>query len=271
MCSTEQQTIVLGDCLVQMAELEAGSIDVICSSPPYNLNIAYNSYIDRKPREQYLLWLRDVARAMCRVLKDGGSLFLNVGASNADPWLSHDVAAVFRDYLVLQNHIVWVKSISIGDDTFGHFKPITSERFLNHNHEAIFHFSHTGHTPLDRLGVGVPFKDKSNIARRGHAQDKRCAGDVWFIPYDTVRSKRQKFNHPAGFPVALAKRCIMLHGVTPELIVLDPFAGTGSTLVAAAELGCQGIGFEIDPVYVKAAMERLLGVAPGRVWPTADC
>ncbi|MNT56683.1 Modification methylase DpnIIB [compost metagenome] len=102
----------------------------------------------------------------------------------------------------------------------------------------------------------MPFKDKSNIGRWGHARDKRCAGNVWFIPYKTVNSKAEKFNHPAGFPIELAERCIKLHGIE-DAIVLDPFLGAGSTLVAAARLGCEGIGFEIDPVYAAAAVSRL--------------
>src|SRR3954468_10590142 len=137
-----------------------------------------------------------------------------------------EVAGALRDVFVLQNHILWVKSISIGDTTVGHFKPITSRRYLNHNHEAIFHFTKTGAVELDRLAIGEPFKDKSNIVRWGHKRNRRCAGDVWFIPYPTVRSKAQKFDHPAGFPVALPERCIRLHGVRSAR-VLDPFLGTG--------------------------------------------
>ena len=102
--------------------------------------------------------------------------------------------------------------------------------------------------------MGVPFKDKSNIARWGHKRDRRCAGNVWFIPYDTVRSKAQKYDHPAGFPVELPNRCIKLHGVK-NATVLDPFAGTGTTLVAAEALRCTGIGIELDRHYAEKAIE----------------
>jgi site-specific DNA-methyltransferase (adenine-specific) len=80
---------------------------------------------------------------------------------------------------------------------------------------------------------------------------------VWFIPYDTVQSKAEKFDHPAGFPVELPARCIKLHGLRPDLMVLDPFLGTGTTLVAAQALGCRSIGIEIDRKYVEIAMQRL--------------
>jgi site-specific DNA-methyltransferase (adenine-specific) len=245
-----------GDCIATLRGLPEASVDVIVTSPPYNLGIAYKTYDDRLPRADYLKWLREVGQGLARVLKKDGSFFLNVGSSSADPWIQMDVAGAFREQFVLQNHIVWAKSVAIGDDTVGHFKPINSRRFLNHNHEAVFHFSHAGAVAIDRLAIGVPFKDKTNIARWGHSQDRRCAGNVWFIPYQTVQSKSQKFNHPAGFPVDLPKRCLQLHGV-PDAVVLDPFLGAGTTLIAAERLGMRGIGIEIDPHYVEIAQERL--------------
>ena len=251
-----RQTIFQGDCLTRLGAIRDGSVDVVVTSPPYNIGINYRSYEDRMPRDMYLAWLAEIGRELFRVLAEGGSFFLNVGGTGSDPWLVMDVAGAFRGVFQLQNHITWVKSLAIGDDTLGHFKPITSRRFLNNNHETIFHFTKSGHTEIDRLAIGVPFKDKSNIARWGHANDKRCSGNVWFIPYETVRTKAQKFNHPAGFPVALPDRCIRLHGSGP-LVVLDPFLGTGTTLVAAQRLGCDGIGIEIDAGYVSAAITRL--------------
>lgn len=254
--TVENQTIMIGDCLLRMAELADQSIDLVVTSPPFNIGIKYGLYDDNQPRSQYLQSLRAIGNQIHRVLKPSGSLFLNVGSSNVDPWVLFDVAGVFRDLFVLQNHIIWIKSISIGDDTTGHFKPINSSRFLNHNHEAIFHFSKTGHVPIDRLAIGVPFKDKNNIRRRNHAADRRCAGNCWFVPYPTVNSKARKFDHPCGFPVELVKRCIRLHGVT-NAVVLDPFLGAGTSLVAAWELGCVGFGVELDPVYAAAALTRL--------------
>tara|TARA_B100002003_G_scaffold249527_2_gene286090 strand:- start:2628 stop:3386 length:759 start_codon:yes stop_codon:yes gene_type:complete len=248
--------VILGDCLEVLRTLPSSSIDLVITSPPYNIGVAYRSYNDRLPREGYLDWLREVGAEVARVLHDDGSLFLNVGSTNADPWIAMDVAGAFRSSMTLQNNITWVKSLSIGEDTFGHFKPISSKRFLNNNHESIFHFTKSGAVYVDRLSVGVPFKDKSNIARWGHKRDRRCAGNVWFIPYDTVRSKAQKFDHPAGFPVGLPERCIRLHGVE-DAVVLDPFLGAGSTLVAAARTGCTGIGIEIDSDYAATSVRRL--------------
>ena len=251
-----KQTVLQGDCLKALQRLSASSVDVIVTSPPYNIGVAYKSYDDNRPRTAYLSWLKKVSKQLSRVLKPDGSFFLNVGSTNADPWVSMDVAGAFRKDFVLQNHITWAKSLSIREDSFGHFKPITSRRYLNQNHESIFHFTKTGAVPVDRLAVGVPFKDKTNIARWGHTADKRCGGNVWFIPYKTVKSKAQKFDHPAGYPVDLPMRCMMLHG-KPEMVVLDPFVGAGTTLVAAERLGHTGFGIDVDPAYIATSVARL--------------
>lgn len=252
----DRQTLLVGDCLTHLAALATASVDVIVTSPPYNLGAAYHLYRDNLPRAAYLAWLRQVGTHLARVLKPDGACFLNAGSSNVDPWLVADIGAVFRDLLTLQNHIIWVKSIAIESITSGHFKPITSKRFLNHNHETIYHFSHTGRVPVDRLAIGEPYMDKGNIKRRNHAQDRRCAGNIWFMPYRTVQSKADKYHHPAGFPIELPLRCLRLHGVA-DALVLDPFMGTGTTLVAAHRLGHRGIGIELDPVYAQTALHRL--------------
>ena len=245
-----------GDCLDVLAAMPEASVDVVVTSPPYNLGIAYTLYGDRREEADYLEWMVRVAAALRRVLRPDGSLFLNVAGSSTQPWLPFELMVRLRSLFALQNHIAWIKSIAVGDDSVGHFKPIPGERFLHRNHEHIFHLTLNGDVRLDRLGVGVPFKDKSNIARRGHAQDRRCRGDTWFIPYETVRSKAQKFSHPGTFPLDLPRWCIRLHG-KPGAVVLDPFCGAGTTLVAAVEEGCTALGIELDPDYVATAEARL--------------
>jgi site-specific DNA-methyltransferase (adenine-specific) len=186
------------------------------------------------------------------------SFFLNMGSSNIDPWVSYDVANQARDLFHLQNNIAWVKSVSIGENTYGHFKPINSNRFINHTFEHIFHFTKDGNVPVDRLAVGVPYADKSNIKRwKGVKADKRCKGNTWFIPYKTIRLKTQKGTHPAIFPEELVENCFKLHGFNDKTVVLDPFLGTGTTLVVAKRLGISGIGMDIDKDYIRFAETRL--------------
>ena len=251
-----RQALLTGDCLQLIPTLEAGSVDVVVTSPPYNLDLRYASYQDSLPEQAYLDWLVSVAAALRGVLKPEGSFFLNISGSSSRPWLPFELIVRLRPLFVLQNHIAWIKSIATPGDSIGHYKPVGGARFLNHAHEHIFHLTLTGSVPLDRLAIGVPFKDKSNIARRGHARDLRCRGNTWFIPYDTVQSRAQKWHHPGTFPVDLPRWCIRLHG-QPDPLVLDPFVGTGTTLVAAHREGARGIGIDMDPAYIAIARERL--------------
>jgi site-specific DNA-methyltransferase (adenine-specific) len=256
----------LGDCVAGMRKLPAESVDLVMTSPPYNIDIAYSKYADDLTRDKYLEWSLTWASEVKRVLKPDGSFFLNVGASPSNPMLPHELVLKLRALFVLQNTIHWIKSITVkikkGDEvSAGHFKPINSQRFITDCHEYIFHLTKTGNVKLDRLAVGVEYSDKSNIARWGHTggNDKRCRGNNWFIPYETIMSRDKERPHPATFPVALAAQCINLHGLQPEMVVLDPFLGIGSSALAARECDAgKFIGFEMDGQYLKEAKARLL-------------
>lgn len=259
----------LGDCLERLPRLAPGSIDAVVTSPPYNLGIKYRTYEDTLPRDEYLQWTDRWVREVARVLAPGGSLFLNVGAKPKDPWVAMDIARAVRPHLYLQNTIHWVKSIVIEqnaagaganlarDLAVGHYKPINSARFLNDCHEFIFHFTPSGETPLDRTSIGVAYQDQSNVARwQSAAGNRRCRGNAWFLPYDTINSREKDRPHPASFPVRLPEYCLRLHGVDRVKRVLDPFTGIGTTAVACARLGLDFVGIELDRGYLDVAIER---------------
>ena len=257
----------LGDCVEILATLETGSVSAIMTSPPYNLGVRYRSYADTLPRARYLEWTGAWIAAARRVLNDAGSLFLNVGAKPTDPWTAMDVAQAARPHLELQNTIHWVKSIAIDADAgsdvpvaVGHYKPINSERFVNDCHEFIFHFTPSGRTPLDRTAIGVPYQDQSNVTRwRAAARNVRCRGNTWFIPYETIQNRDKDRPHPATFPPRVPEYCFRLHGVDRIAVAMDPFLGLGSSAIAAARLGVNFIGIEMDPHYLHEAIARVRG------------
>jgi site-specific DNA-methyltransferase (adenine-specific) len=266
-------TFYLGDCLKVLPNLVAGSIGVIVTSPPYNIGVDYRTYEDDMPRSEYLTWTERWTRAAARAMNPEGSLFLNVGAKPTDPWVPLEVAQVARHHFKLQNTIHWVKSIAIDRDAaganaglekdlaVGHYKPINSERFINDCHEFIFHFTPGGRTRLDRRAVGVPYQDKSNIKRWGATgeakEDKRCRGNTWFIPYETIQSRDRDRPHPASFPPKVPEQCIRLHGLERAGTVMDPFLGLGNTAIAAARLGLDFVGIEMDEHYLGEAIRRI--------------
>jgi site-specific DNA-methyltransferase (adenine-specific) len=263
----------LADCLEVFRQLPAESVDVIVTSPPYNLGIEYGQYQDTLSRSEYLEWTNTWIAAAARVLSPSGSLFLNVGAKPSDPWTALDVAQAGRSHLRLQNIIHWIKSIAIDrasagaaagltrDLAVGHYKPINSDRFLNDCQEFIFHFTPQGATPLDRLALGVPYQDQSNVGRwRGAAGGVRCRGNTWFIPYETIQRRDRDRPHPATFPARLPEQCLRLHGLDRVQVAMDPFTGLGSTAVACARLGVNFIGSDLDEAYLNAAIDRVQAV-----------
>ena len=279
-CSVTKFDLRRQDCIKGMSRLPDESLDLVVTSPPYNLGISYGKYSDRQDRVSYLSWCGEWAAQIRRVLRTNGSFFLNIGAAPSNPMLPHEVVMTLRESFLLQNTIHWIKSIAIKDRcsrrpagdalashreaatvrSFGHFKPINSPRFLNDCHEYVFHFTKTGRVELNRLALGVPYQDKSNIARWSHTrgEDLRCRGNAWFVPYETIQNREKERPHPATFPIRLAEWCIKLHGASRVASMLDPFVGIGNSAVAARRCGVRKfIGFEIDDLYLAEAKRRI--------------
>jgi site-specific DNA-methyltransferase (adenine-specific) len=255
----------LEDCIEGMAKLPDEHVDLVVTSPPYNLGIRYRKFFDQQDRQSYLQWSRQWVAQIARILEPAGSFFLNIGSAPSSPMLPHELVIRLQEIFVLQNVIHWIKSITIEDRegevrSYGHFKPISSKRFLNDCHEYIFHFTKTGRVEIDRLAIGVQYQDKTNIARWSHTRgtDLRCRGNTWFIPYQTIQSRAKERPHPATFPVQLAEWCIKLHGVSRVRTMLDPFLGIGNSAIAAKRCGVKKfIGFEIDETYLADAKRRI--------------
>lgn len=256
------------DCLEGMRLMESNSVDLVVTSPPYNLGISYSQYKDDADRESFLTWSKQWATEVKRLMKKEASFFLNIGAAPSNPLLPHQMALTLCSGELgfqLQNTFHWIKSISVTTKSgqtisAGHFKPIRSERYVNDCHEYLFHFSKTGNVPIQRREAGVEYVDKSNVSRWKHTQgeDKRCRGNTWFVPYETIKSRSQDRPHPATFPIGLVEQCIRLHGIRKINHMLDPFLGIGTSALAARRMKISNFtGFEIDPGYLSVARERL--------------
>jgi site-specific DNA-methyltransferase (adenine-specific) len=255
------------DCLTGMEKVLApGSVSVVVTSPPYNLGVKYRTYDDTIPRDEYLEWLASWASVVRSVLHTDGSVFLNIGSRPIDPWVPFEVIHRLRDHFVLQNVIHWIKSIFVENTSYGrrmqmnvgHYKPVNSPRFLNDSHEYVFHLTVHGKVHLDRLAIGVPYKDSSNITRWGKARSGvRCRGNCWYVPYETIGRRDRDRPHPASFPPQLAEMCIRLHGLSKTEMVMDPFMGIGNTAMACRDLGLDFVGFEIDQEYFEETSRRI--------------
>lgn len=285
------------DCLEGMKSLPDKSIDIIVTSPPYNLGINYNSYQDTKSQDEYLNWLGLVFTETKRILKDEGHLWVNMGYSNINPWAGMDVANELRKLFVLQNNFIWVKSISIDDVTTGHFKPINSERFANATWEHIFHFTKTGDIKCNRLSIGVPYMDKANINDRESRKRGKLAKKLGYknildfnknaseedrLTLETELSKKVTAPKPSVrcrgnswfIPYETIKYTDEERGSHPATfpvklvdncikfsgangILLDPFMGTGTSAIAALQNKLYYIGYEVDEKYLSFAKDRI--------------
>lgn len=212
-------------------------ISMVCTSPPYKDSDGYSEDL-----------IINVFREVYRVQKDDTLLFLNFGHLAEDKFRPFRVCQLLMGLgYSLNDTIIWVKN---------HFKPITGGKRLNNLTEFIF-ILYKGNMPeIDRLAVGVPYVDKSNALRFNNGQDLRCAGNVWYIDYETIQHSEEKL-HNDRFPVELPEKCIKLSGIGDGSIVLDPFSGSGTTGVAAKRLGKGFLGIEIDKDHCKMARKRI--------------
>lgn len=220
------------DALEGLAQLPGESVDLIVTSPPYK-------------EEDGFSWELMVKTAMqCyAVTKRNGLCFVNFGHLAGEKKRPFAVADCFESvgYEWIDT-ITWIKP---------QYSPAQGEKRLNNVTEFIFMFAKGAGYKLNRLSIGVPYVDKSNVGRYSEI-DMHCAGNVWIMGYDTIQRRDQKL-HPDRFPLELPRRCIKLSNIPDGSVVLDPFMGSGTTARAAVELGKQFIGFEHNPKYCEIA------------------
>ena len=231
-----------GDCLELMGKLPVASVDVIVTSPPYNIKNStgnglkngsggkwpqaklidgYDTHDDAMPHEQYVEWQRDCLSAMMRVLKPTGAIFYNHKWRVQDGLLQH--RSDILDGFPVRQIIIWQRAGGINFNP-GYFLP---------TYEVIY----------------LVAKPDFRLAPKANAQ-----GDVWTI------AQESRNPHPAAYPLELAQRCIES---TPCGIVLDPMIGSGTTALAAEIAGRDWIGIEVSKAYCQLANERILASRRG--------
>ena len=251
------------DCVEWMQSQLDASIDTIVSSPPYNRNLAYNSYKDKK--SNYLEWMKAVWTEACRILKPTGHLFLNIAGNGRDPFLAYEVARTVP--WQVQNNIVWAKAVEFKGHIHGRSTVnINAQYVLPHGHETVWHFTAKGKTPIDMQASAVPYRPEfaeDNFKRTGRRT--RPTTTCWHIPYETTgymgqdaKAVKGDKGHPAIFPRELVRHCLRVAGIQPGQRVYDPFGGTGTTAVVAEEFGAVGVLTEIDADYCAFIHQRMI-------------
>ena len=247
-------TIRCGDCRDLLASLPDESVDLVVSSPPYNLGKAYES---RVALERYVEDQRVVLADCARVLKSTGSIFWQVGAfSDKGTLIPLDIRLFpVLESLGLQprNRMVWVRQHGLH-----------GRRKFSARHETILWFTKSDEYVFNLDPVRVPQKYQGKTFHKGDRYGElscnpagKNPGDIWAFR-NVKHNHEEQTIHPCQFPEDLISR-VVLAATNQGGVVLDPYMGTGTSAVVARDLGRRFIGAELDETYHGVAMRRLTG------------
>ena len=241
-------TVIHGDCLEVMRSIPNDIADITFADPPFNLKKRYNGYKDNKEFTTYVEWCKQWIYEMVRITKPTGSIFVH----NIPKWLTY-YAGFLNECAYFKHWIGWdAPTAPMG-------------KSLQPSLYGILYY------------VEDPKKSKFYEIRYPHKRCRKCGyllkdyggkkaglhpfgplvSDVWT---DIHRIKHNKYRdeHPCQLPIHLLERIILM-STDENDIVLDPFVGTGTTVIAAKRLGRRFIGIDIDEKYVAITKDKLLG------------
>ncbi len=254
----ERAVVFPGDCRELLRQIPAQTIQLIVTSPPYNLGKEYEKRLNLA---EYTAQQREIIRDCFRVLKPNGSICWQVGNYVEDGAiipLDSLLYPIFAELgLRMRNRIVW------------HFEHgLHCSRRLSGRYEVILWFTKGDDYVFDLDPIRVPQKYPGKKYFKGPKAGQyscnplgKSPGDVWVIP--NVKSNHvEKTGHPCQFPVELIER-LVLALTRPGDWVFDPFLGAGTSIIAALRHDRRGAGAEVVSRYAEIARQRILQVAAG--------
>jgi site-specific DNA-methyltransferase (adenine-specific) len=242
---TDRLTLINDDILVTNA-IAASSIDLIVTSPPYNVGIQYESSKDDISYSEYLEFTHKWLSRCFEFLKDDGRLCLNIPLDKnkgGQQSVGADITTIAKQ-VGFQYHatIVWNEGNISRRTAWGSWMSASAPFVI---------------APVELIVV-LYKKNWRKVSGSGESDITRDEFIQWTNGLWTFKGEsKKKVGHPAPFPIELPKRCIKLFSFVGDT-VLDPFAGSGTTLIAAAMLNRIGIGVEIDPQYCELSKRRIL-------------
>jgi len=257
-----------GDCLDFLGQLPSGCVPLAFADPPFNIGYDYDSYDDRRSSDDYLGWSKRWLAEICRVLRPDGTLWLAIGDEYA---AELKVLATRELGLTCRSWVVWYY-------TFG----VNCRQKFSRSHAHLFHLvrdpkAFTFNTDAIRVPSARELVYGDRRANpRGRLPDDTwvlrpqdlpegfsAAEDTWYFPRVCGTFKERSGWHGCQMPEQLLGRIIRASS-NPGDLVLDPFAGSGTTLAVAKKLGREFLGFELSETYAEQIAGRLAGIEVGQ-------
>lgn len=229
--------ILEGDALSLFKNIESGTVDLIIADPPYNLGKDYGNNHDLKGFDEYLDFTRNWFKEAHRVLKKTGSIYVFMGVR----FISYLYDILDREFKMFFNS--WI--------TWHYTQGMGKIKGFSPRHDDILFFNKTANFKFNLDNIRIPQK----YYRQRNNMNGANPGDVWQFSHIHY-SNPERENHPTQKPEALIERMILASSDEWDLI-LDPFAGSGTTLRVCQVLNRNCIGFELNPDYVNMIEKRL--------------
>ncbi|WP_460125025.1 DNA-methyltransferase [Stetteria hydrogenophila] len=242
--------VILGDARDVLKKLPDNCVHLMVTSPPYNVGKEYDADLSLG---EYLDFIEEVMREVYRVLVWGGRVCFNVANLGRRPYIplhAYLIERFERIGFLLRGEVIWDKgdAVSGSSTAWGTWMSAVNP-ILRDQHEYIIILS------KGDFKRKKPPNKRDTITREEFLEFTRS---VWRIPPESAK----RVGHPAPFPEELPRRCIQLYTFTGD-VVLDPFAGSGTTCVAAARLGRHYICIDVEEEYIELARRRLKNIQGG--------
>ena len=232
--------IIHGNVLEVLPAWPSGCVDLIFADPPFNIGYKYDKYRDTLAPPEYLAWTERWIDECLRVLKATGSMWIAIGDEYAA-----EIRVMMRRRATLRNWVIWRY-------TFGQCCAMK----FNRGHTHLFYFvKDPKNFTFNADAVRVPSDRQLKYADIRANPKGKLPDDVWTFSRVCGTFKERVQWHPCQMPVTLLER-IILACSNPGDMVLDPFAGSGTTLVAAARLKRRWVGVELSEQYAAEALKR---------------
>lgn len=241
----------IGDCRDLLKTIPDASVRLVVTSPPYDIGKAYGKYQDKVGLDSWLDMLDEVVGQISRILTSDGAFFLNLSPVPVGTY-KEIIPLPFYGYELIKKHGLFLRNMITW--TFNNMQNCTN-RLSGRYENILWAVKNLDDYVFHLDDVRIPYLSQND--KRLPVSGGRNPTDVWYFDrVNNMTKKRLGLTHPTVYPLAMIVRIIKMASDKGDM-VLDPFSGTGTTLVAARILGRNGIGFELDRKYKDEFCRRI--------------